>query len=240
MKLCATLLLLFALTPLAAQAEDCLKYHTLHVTGTYNVKAKPDISYVDFTVQSEAKEVAEAKKKADEVLRAVKDAATKLSIAEKDLKTGYVSIQPRYTYLENRPPLLDGYNVSYNLTMTVRKLETLGESVQQLVQAGVTQVNNVRYDIEDSESFKRDALKQATLNAKAKADVLAAATGETLVGALRVQEGSVGYNPSVIAMEAAPMMAKMMSSDTSAGGEVPPAGELDVNAQVSIIYELKD
>jgi uncharacterized protein len=235
-------LLCLALLPLSAQAQEKMRmrYHTVHVTGDYRVKATPDIAYVDFSITSENKEAEEAKQKADEQLRAVKEVAKRLGIEEKDLRTGYVSMQPRYTYLENRPPLLDGYTVSYNLTVTVRKLATIGNLVQQLVRAGVTQVNNVRYDLDDSESFKRDALKQAVANAHAKALVLASATGETLGGALRIQEGNVSYSPPVMAYA---MEARMVGADAAmskSGGEAPPAGELDVSASVTIVYELQN
>jgi hypothetical protein len=232
-------LVCLAIVPFHAHGAGKPRYHTVHVTGEYRVKAAPDIAYVDFSVTSENKEAEEAKRKADEQLRAVKDVAKRLGIEEKDLRTGYVSIQPRYTYLENRPPLLDGYTVSYNLTVTVRKLAEIGNLVQQLVKAGVTQVNNVRYDIDDSEGFKREALKQAVVNARAKAQVLADATGETLGGALRIQEGNVHYQPPVVAyaMEARAMNADMAMAKS--GGEAPPAGELDVQASVTIVYELQ-
>jgi uncharacterized protein len=232
--------LLLASLPLVSHAGDIERYHTVQVTGTYNVKAAPDIAYVDFTVLSDAKELEAAKAKADDVLRTVKAVSLRMGVAEKDLKTGYVSIQPRYTYLENRPPLLEGYNVSYTITMTVRKLDDLGKNVQRLVEAGVTQVNNVRYDLDQSEAFKQDALRQAVGNAKAKAAILAEAAGETLGGALQIQEGFVNYNPPVMAFAAAPRMMKAEMSADASGGEIPPAGELDVSAQVSIIYELKE
>lgn len=239
MKIRSTLLLLLAyFFPAFAQAGE-QQYRTVHVTGDYRVKATPDIAYVEFAVTSDAKQVEEAKQKADETLRGVKDVTTKLHIEQKDLKTGYVSIQPKYSYPQNRPPSLDGYNVSYTLTLTVRDLTMLGNVMQHLVKVGVNQVNNVRYDIDKSDQFKLDALKKAVINGNAKAKVLAESAGSTLGAVMRIEESGVNYSPPVMAFA----NARMVASDASMekfSGEIPPAGELDVSANVTLVYELKN
>ncbi len=231
--------LFFLLLPATVSAEPPPPPHTLHVAGSYSVKANPDIAYVDFTVVSEAKAIQDAKEKADKILHAVKAQSVKLEVAEKDLKTGYVNIQPRYTYPDNRPPLLDGYTVSYTLTLTVRKLDTIGNVMQRLVSAGVTQVNNVRYDIDKSDQFKLEALKQAVANGHTKALTLADAAGMKLGAAMHIEEGGVSYISPVMPM-AMPMMARMSDMASKTAGEVPPPGELDVTANVTLVYELKN
>ena len=243
MKSLFRLLVALSLLPALAHAQmpppPPRMEHSLHVTGTYSVKATPDIAYVDFTVLADAKALNDAKEKADSILREVKQQVEKLGIEAKDVKTGYVSIQPKYVYRDNRPPLLDGYNVSYNLTLTVRKLESLGNAVQRLIGAGVTQVNNVRYDLDKSDQFKLDALKQAVANGHEKAKILATAAGSSLGSVIHIEEGGVSYNSPVMPM-AAPMMARADMAMEKSVGEIPPAGELNVSANVTLVYELKN
>ncbi len=233
--------LIAVLLAMPAAASEAFDERTLHVTGDHRVKIAPDIAYVSFSVHAEDTQSERAKKEADEKLRDVKHLAKSLGIEAKHLKTDHVSIQPRYTYRQNRDRKLEGYTVSYAIRMTVHELEKMGLIIERLVGAGIDRINHVQYALEDSEQAKRDALKQAVMKAKAKAEILAEAAGTALDDVIRIQEGYVRYQPPVMAMRAAPMAMEAMSMDAGGGsGEVPPAGELDVSAQVSIVYALEN
>ena len=54
-------------------------------------------------------------------------------------------VQPRYNFPGNKAPELVGYDVSNNVTVTVRKVADLGPLLDKMVQAGSNQINGITF-----------------------------------------------------------------------------------------------
>ncbi len=69
------------------------------------------------------------------------------SIESRDIQTSNFSVNPRYDYGQNnaQPPKVIGYDVSNNVTVTVRKLDSLGAVLDQVVSSGSNQINGVTF-----------------------------------------------------------------------------------------------
>ena len=222
-----------------AQAEGLDDYRTIHVNASHQVKVAPDMAVVHFSVRTENDEVDVAKKEADTQLRAVKALLKEQDVDAKHLKTGHVSVQPRYSYHKGRDRKLEGYQVSYSLELKLKPMSSLGVILQKLTSVGITNINNVHYDLEHKDEARNKALVSALQKAHEKAAMLAKAEGEKLGSVLKIHEGQGGYHPRpMMGMRSAPMM--MADAKTAENGELPPAGELDMSASVSVIYELDD
>jgi uncharacterized protein YggE len=218
-----------------AHAAEEIALRTVQVTGSHQMQVVPDIAYVDLTVYAKAQQHAEAKQKADALLRAVKGAASAMNIAEKHIKSQYVTVNPLYEYIDNRQKLV-GYEASYTLQVTVERLDDVGAVVERFVSVGVDRINNVRYAIKDDEAARLMVLNKAVENAKMKAETLARAAGVTVGKAVTINENGGGYVTPVYMARSA--MAMEGVSDKMSG-EVPPKGELDVQASVNIVFEIE-
>ena len=91
-------------------------------------------------------------------------------------------------------PKLVGYDVSNNVTVTVRKVDNLGALLDKLVQAGSNQINGISFDVSKPEAALDEARKLATADATRKAKLYAEAMGVELGNVMSISEGG-GYQP---------------------------------------------
>src|SRR3546814_7768314 len=73
----------------------------------------------------------------NKVMAAIKAAG----IAEKDIRTSGISVNPQYKYGDNQPPTITGYQASNTVNIKVREIDKLGEVLDALVANGTNQVN---------------------------------------------------------------------------------------------------
>ena len=73
---------------------------TINVSGDADVYATPDLAVMDFSVQSEAKTVADAMKDNTTKMNAIGAAVKALGVDAKDLQTTNFNISPRYDYVK--------------------------------------------------------------------------------------------------------------------------------------------
>src|SRR3546814_9633310 len=74
-------------------------------------------------------------------MTAVIAALRKAGVAEKDMQTSSVNLQPQYRYQENQPPQLVGYQASNMVQVRFRKIEDSGRIIDALVAQGANQIN---------------------------------------------------------------------------------------------------
>jgi uncharacterized protein YggE len=160
------------------------------ISGTGKVTYTPDIGYVTVGASSDGKTAAEAWKKNAELVKKMFEALKRLGIEPKDMKTGSLSVNPRYHYVKNKPPRLIGYTASYNLTVTVRKLDGLGKVLDDLVDAGANRDVSVSFGCSDPEKALDQARARAVAEARKKALIYVKGAGAALGQVLSISEGS--------------------------------------------------
>lgn len=206
---------------------------TLSISAEGNVAREPDIAFITTGVQSEADTAKEAMQQNRTAMNGVFDALGQAKVAKKDMQTSNFSLQPRYDYSNRRngePPKLIGYTASNQLTVKVRDLDNLGQTMDALVDAGGNTFSGLRFTLDDSRSAMDEARKQAMNDAIARAELYAAAAGYKVARIVTVSE-SGGYRPQPMAM------ARMeMASDQS----TPIAsGEVNYSVNVNVVFELR-
>ena len=149
-------------------------------------------------------------------------------IADRDMQTSNLTLNPAYTYPKDQPARLTGYKASNQLTIRVRDLKNLGKTLDAVVKAGGNTINDVSFDIDKPEPLQNEARVAAIKDAADKAELYAKAVGYRVKRIVTVNE-SGGYAPRPVAM------ARMVQSDAS----TPVAsGELTINADVNVTFEL--
>jgi hypothetical protein len=159
------------------------------------------------------------------------DALKKLGIADADIQTNGLSLQPVYDYSTNtNPPRLTGYMLSNGVAVTVRDLDKLGDAIDDGLAAGATTLDGVTFRVDDPAKAQEDARKQAMAEAKAIADTLATSAGVSIVGVASISETS-GPTPYPVYWGAE--RAAAVAADTSTPIEV---GTNELTVTVSVVY----
>jgi uncharacterized protein YggE len=212
-------------------ADSMFRATTLNLAAYGETKVAPDMATITLGVTTQEKTAAEAMAANARQMNAVVASLRKAGIAEKDIQTSNLSLNPQYRYVENQPPELVGYQASNQVTVTVHDLKRLGAAVDATVAAGANQVQGISFGLEDPTTAE-DAAREAAVKAlTAKAALYAKATGHTVSRLVSLSEGAAAYPRPPMPM--AEFAAARMKADTS----VSP-GELTVRIDVTGLYEL--
>ena len=204
---------------------------SLTVTGDGVVAAAPDMASVTLGVETQADSARAAMDQASEVVRAVLDRAERFGLDPRDVQTADLSISPLYESRSTAPgrPRIDGYQASNRLTLRVRDLPSLGGLLDAVLTDGANSLYGLSFGVADPAPHYAEARRRAVADARARAEVFAAAAGVALGPVLTISEGG------------APAPGPMMAEMRMASADVPiAAGEAEIRAQVTIVYGLVD
>lgn len=230
----------FGLSAAGAAAQEMPPGHhmmsqgpILNLSASGEVKVAPDMATITTGVATEAPTAAEAMRLNREKMTAVVAALRRHGIEQKDIQTSGLNLSPQYTYRDNLPPVLRGYQASNNVSVNVYDLNKLGAVVDGVVASGANQINGVNFGLRDSNAAQDDARRAAVLALKAKADLYAQATGLRIKGLRSLSEGG-GYEPPRPMYRA--MASNVMAEDASTPIE---PGQLTVRIDIQGVYELE-
>lgn len=221
-----------AQTPAAPAAAESMFRATTFNLGAYGeTRVEPDIASISLGVMTEGRTAAEAMAANAARMSAVIASLKKAGLAERDIQTSNLNLNPQYRYEENKPPVLVGYQASNQVTITVRDLKRLGPAVDATVNAGANQVHGISFGLADPTAAENAAREAAVKALAAKADLYARATGHRLVRLVSLSEGG-GYSPRP------PMPMESVAFAGRAKADTPVAGgELTVRIDISALYE---
>ncbi len=206
---------------------------TITVQGSSSVTAAPTIAYVSIGVTTFNKNAAAAQSENAVKMDRVYKTLASLGIKKDKVKTMNYNISPRYDY-KNNVATLAGYNVINSIRVTVTDLKKVSDVLDMTVKEGVNQSNSIAFGVTDGERDKLylQALSQAVVNAKEKANTIASAAGITISKPANIIEGSSAHlaQPNYRAMDMAKMTAEAAPTPIS-------EGELTIEANVTVIYD---
>lgn len=225
---------LFLSAQVSAQDSGASEFkRTISVNGLGEVKTKPDIAMITGGVLSDAPTAGEALTKNSTDMTKVMEALKNAGIAETDIQTSNFSVQPQYApYRQEdpQPQKVVGYQVSNQVTVTIRDVNKVGAVLDELVKVGSNNIAGVSFGLADPKPVLNEARKAAIADAKAKADLMASAAGVSITRVLTISESGYSGPPQ-------PMMYRQAANlDAS----VPMApGQETTSATVSITYEIQ-
>jgi uncharacterized protein YggE len=219
--------------PVAAAADDAKPDKaTLAVSGHGEVRVKPDIAIVTIGALTSGATAREALDLNNKAMTAITASLKGAGIADKDMQTSGFMVAPRYNYGQsNEPPKVVGYDVTNNITVTVRKLDILGKVLDGAVSEGSNTINGVSFTVAEPEAPRDEARKLAVADARRKAELYAGAAQVTLGNVMSLSETS-GYQPPV------PVYERAVAADRSSTVPVA-AGEQVVAVDVNIVWAIK-
>jgi hypothetical protein len=180
-----------ALTPRAAHAVDVTEPdRTISVAGTGTVTLAPDIADLHVGVVVQRPKVKDARAAAATAMQGVVKALRAAGVAERDIRTTTLSLQPIYEYPTNAAPRITGYELRNGVVATVRDLERLADAVDGALAGGGTTLDGISFRVDDPTGAEAQARTQAMKAARAKADALAGAAGVSIIGVASISEQS--------------------------------------------------
>ena len=93
----------------------------------------------------------------ERVLAALKRAG----VADRDIQTSNVNLNPEYRYPENQAPQLTGYTASNQLTIRFRDIRSSGKILDALVSEGANQINGPNLIVDKPEAALDEARAKA-------------------------------------------------------------------------------
>ncbi|MBX9662360.1 SIMPL domain-containing protein [Novosphingobium sp.] len=198
----------------------------------------PDLAVFSAGVTTQAKTAAAALSENADRMNAVITALKASGIAERDIQTSNLSVNPVYGQPRadangnvSGDPVIIGYQASNQVEVKQRKIGNYGKTIDTLVNAGANQVSGPSFQLDNPDVASDEARIEAMKKARARAELYAKAAGLTVKRILTISE-SGGYAPQPMVMYA--RAEKMM-----AGAPSPvAAGEVQVGANVTVTFEL--
>ena len=222
---------IFTNAPVQA-AEGAAEKRTINVSGQSRVSASPDYATINLGVITEDKDAKVAQKTNAESMDKVIAAIKKLNIDEADIKTVDYSIYPKYEYIKDTSESrIVGYTVNNTVCVTIRDIKKTGSVIDAAADCGVNVSSSISFGISNYEDYYNEALKNAVLAAKRKAETMADALGVKLKGAVTVNESGSYYPMTNYAVY------DMKAADGYNATTPIQAGSIEISPYVSIVYE---
>ena len=223
-----------AATPTLAQTAPApWQPVTLSVSADGKVDRAPDVADMSAGVVTTAATASEAMRLNATRMAAVIASLKRTGIADRDVQTSGLNLQPQYRYGQNEEPKLIGYQVSNMVNLRVRDLTNMGRSIDALVASGSNQLSGPNFRLDEPELALDAARTEAVRKARQRADLYAKAAGLRVKRILSISEGSAASPPYQMPMLRAQSMMKEQADTPVA------AGEVSLTVSVNMVFELE-
>jgi uncharacterized protein YggE len=205
----------------------------LSVTG--EVTRVPDLAVISAGVVTRAATASAAIRqnasRMERVLAALKGAG----VADRDVQTSSINLNPEYRYREGLPPQLNGYTASNQVNVRFRDIENSGKILDALVAEGANQINGPTLTIDKPDAALDEARTKALAQGRFRADLYARALGKRVARLISVSEGGrLGVQP----MEIVVTGARLGSATDAAESKIVP-GEQQIQMNLVMSFELQ-
>jgi uncharacterized protein YggE len=204
----------------------------LDISATGETTRVPDVAIISAGVVTRAPTAGAAiqqnSARMDRVLAALKRAG----VAERDVQTSSINLNPEYRYQENKAPELVAYSASNQVSIRFRDIRNSGRILDALVAEGANQINGPTLTIDKPEAALDEARMNAIANGRARAELYARALGKRVTRLISVSEGGGGY-------PVPPPMPMVERMSAQAADTKIVAGEQKLQVNVSMVFELQ-
>lgn len=225
--------ILCVVTAFAQQERpDQARIRSIHVQGQGKLMTVPDQVRLNVQISTRAESASDAMSQANRKTSDILAMLKGYGIDPKDIQTSRVTVTAILDYQRNiQPPPIVGYNGvnEFSVIFKGKLMDRVGEFLDKAVASGVTSFSGLMYESSKQRELERDALKKAADDAQARAEVLAKELNATLGKVMTISEST---------SSPAPVMRGAMMDATAASAPVM-TGELAINAEVSVTFELK-
>jgi uncharacterized protein YggE len=205
---------------------------TVMFTGEGKVMAKPDVAVANLSILTESSSSKTAQDSNSAKSKTVTDFLKAQGIEEKDIRTSSYNVYPQYWYPSDSRPQISGYQVNQTMEVKIRNLDNVSKIMDGVVSAGVNQINNLSFVIDDPEALKAEARSKAINDAKNKAKNLEDQIDLNLGRIVNFSENINGWTPL-------PAYERAVGLGGGGGGPTLPTGENEIIISVTLTYQIQ-
>ncbi len=215
--------------------------NSVSVSGREEVRVTPDMAEIRLSVRTQAKTAVDCQQDNTEKLNAAIETLKGLGVEEHSIQTESCDMNPIYDW-NSKTQRITGYEMSTTLLVSDIPIDQTGKLISESVSSGVNTIDSVEYFCSTYDENYQEALKSAIEMAKAKAQSMAEAGGRTLGKMTEVSEN--GYYPNArispyLNMGAKQAAGRAEETAAAAMDMEMMAGTIDIEAQVSVTFELE-
>ena len=199
------------------------------VTGEATVNAVPDMATVSLGVTTLGDTAAAAMAANTAALTAVIARLKQAGIADTDMQTSNLSLNPNWTSDGSGSSKIAGYMASNQLSVRVMALDSLGGVLDAVIADGANTLNGISFDLSAPRPALDAARRAAVEDARARATLLAEAAGAKLGRITAISENGSYANP-----------APMFRADVAAAPVPVASGQIGMVASVTMSFEIAE
>jgi uncharacterized protein YggE len=203
----------------------------LDISATGEATRVPDVAVISAGVVSRAATATAAIQDAAGRMDRVRAALKRAGIADRDVQTSNISLNPEYRYVDNQPPQLTGYTASNQVTVRFRDIRSSGAILDALVAQGANQISGPNLTIDKPQAALDEARASAVAIGRARAELYAHALGMRVVRLVSLSESG---GDVVAPQPPMPMMMARANAET----KIDP-GEQKLQVSLAMVFELQ-
>lgn len=230
----AAALLVFSVagTNLAAAAEP----NTIAVSGMAEQEVAPDMAYIDVGINVRADDAETARTQEAQIASQIRRALLGLAITDNELQNTSYYLYQEYKVDRNGVRTADKYVLDSSIKVTVKDLDKLSQVIDNVVEAGATNISNITYALSTQNIIQRQLLATAVENARDKAAVVANAGSRTLGNMLSADINSFDGG-TIVAYGANKLRSTTNLAEDGVATKLSP-GKIKLNARVQVVFSL--
>jgi uncharacterized protein YggE len=164
---------------------------TIRITGVGTASISPNEIELRFSINTIDLNYNISIEKHNEKLNEFNEILKVLGFKKEDLKTNYFNISPKYKSVKKLngeyKEEFEGFAVNQNLTLTFDyNMDLLDKIINKLSQSTINPRLSINFTIKEKEEFKNKIIQNACYDAKQKAQILASACNQTIVGIVSI------------------------------------------------------
>lgn len=230
----AAALLVFSVagTNLAAAAEP----NTIAVSGMAEQEVAPDMAYIDVGINVRADDAETARTQEAQIASQIRRALLGLAITDNDLQNTSYYLYQEYKVDRSGVRTADKYVLDSSIKVTFKDLDKLSQVIDNVVEAGATNISNITYALSTQNIIQRQLLATAVENARDKAAVVANAGSRTLGNMLSADINSFDGG-TIVAYGANKLRSTTNIAEDGVATKLSP-GKIKLNARVQVVFSL--
>ena len=215
---------------------------TIRITGIGTATISPNQIELRFTIQTIDPNYNKSIELHDAKLIEFNKILNELGFKKEDLKTSYFNISPRYKNVKKLngeyKEEFEGYLINQNLILTFDyNMNLLDKIINKLSLSNIKPRLSINFTIKEKEEFKNLILKNACCDARKKAEILANACNQRIIGIV-----SIDYSFANIHLYSSTRYEESYdcckSKMTSIGSNITPT-DIESNENVTFVFEIE-
>ena len=232
------LFLLIIMASLNALAQNASDRALVTVSGQAEIMVVPDEVVFNLQVGTFDKDLANAQRRNDEVVKKVLALAKSYQIPPELLKTDYISLDERYSDEEatRKPSVFLGYSVTKKIAIVLRDVTKTERLLADIFTSGVTRIESIDFRTTQNRKLKDQARAMAIKAAQEKASAFAREIGQTIGKAYSITEE--GINNQYTSSNTMNVSRGVIGSYSEADNTIA-LGQISITARVVVSFELR-